>query len=524
MAKRTQLFQLMPWLGGRNTTLDPAILEAGQLSIADNTLFSTDMARRKRPGFAYLDSSSIGASVVLQGLIDYWANVASVKTQRIVGVTSEPAIYSYTSAGTRTALTKHSTATALVAGFSYVSMEVINEDLIIAFDNATSPKKWDNQSGTEWKDLAGSPPNFAFSRGHKNRLFAAGVKANPDRLYYSSVDNHEEWNGAGTSGAIDIKPGDGDPEGITAIFPTIKGALFVAKRDRLYRVDTTSADDADWSVTEVSAGIGCAGHNLVAAVGQDDVVYVSDKGVHALSTTAAYGDFVASFLSKNTQKEMNDWNKARFKAMQLCYVPEISSVVIAVSPEGFGENAELHLYNVDDKGWYRFPDIYAGSICRAKLDSRDVLLMGNNAGRLSQLTNNTINDYGAAIPWRVKTGVIYPDGSPKTVKGFKKLSLFYKPKLDSTITAKFKIDNYAEQSLSFDIEGEYDLLGSTFVLGSSVLGLQQALPAVTLPVDGYGRGFSLELSQSAVDQDVEIYGFAVEYEAAGDKQESVELS
>lgn len=523
MAKRTQVFQLMPWLGGRNTTLDPSIVPNNQLVTADNTLFSTDLARRKRGGFQYLDSSSIGASVKILAGIDYWANVSSTKTQREVVVTDEPAIYSYTSSGTRTQLTKKSGATDLVAGYSYVSMEVINEDLVIAFNNATTPKKWDGQTGTEWEDLPGSPPNFSFCRSHINRLFAAGVASNPDRLYYSSTDNHEEWGGLGDSGAIDIFPGDGDPEGITAIFPAFKGVLFVAKRNRLYRVNTTGAPE-DWTVTEVSRGIGCVAHNAVAAVGQDDIIFVSDRGLHSLAATDSYGDFESAFLSKDIQTDFNNWNKGRYKQMWMTYIPEMNSMALAVSGEGSSVNQEIHLFNVEDKQWYRFPQVTCESMWRAKLSNRDVLMIGNSSGRISELTTNEFNDNGASIPFIVKTGTIYPDGSPLTVKGFKKVSLFYRPKGDYTLTARFKIDNYPVQTLNFDLSGSFDALGTEFTLGTSVLGLAQAVPPVTMPVDGYGHGFSLELVQSEIDEEAEIYGFAVEFEAAGDDQESPELS
>lgn len=522
MAKRTTVFQLMPWLGGRQVTLDASIVPNNQLVAADNTLFSLDLARRKRGGFQYLDASAIGPSAVIKHGVDYWANVSSSKTQREVVVTDEPKIYSYTSGGTRTELTLKAGSAALVAGFSAVCTEVINEDLIFAFSNASTPKKWNNQTGTEYEDLGGTPPAFKFCRSHINRLFAAGVASNPDRLYYSSTDNHEQWGGTGSSGAIDIFPGDGDPEGITAIFPATKGALFVAKRNRLYRVNTIG-DDTEWTVDEVSRGIGCVWHNAVCAVGQDDIIFVSDRGVHSLAATDKFGDFENAYLSKDIQRDFNGWNKGRYKEMKLCYVPELNSVMLAVSPDGFAANNEIHLLNVEDKQWYRWPSIVCEALWVSKLSNRDVPMIGNTTGRISQLSTDTFNDNGVAINFRVKTGTIYPDGNPLSVKGFKKVSLFYRPKGEYTLTANFKIDNYDAQPLSFDLSGDFDALGTEFTLGTSVLGLVQVVPAITQPVDGYGHGFSLELRQDGLDQEAEIYGFAVEYELAGDDQEAPEL-
>ena len=101
--------------------------------------------------------------------------------------------------------------------------------------------------------------------------------------------------------------------------------------------------------------------------------------------------------------------------------------------------------------------------------------------------------------------------------------MFYKPKGDYNLTVRFKIDNHATQNLTFDLSGEFDALGTEFILGTSYLGLNIATPTVSQSVDGYGHGFSIDILQAGVDQEAEIYGFAVEYEKAGDRQESPEL-
>src|SRR5690606_23928111 len=92
-----------------------------------------------------------------------------------------------------------------------------------------------------------------------------------------------------------------------------------------------------------------------------------------------------------------------------------------------------------------------------------------------------------AIIFRIKTGLIYPDKSPYLVKGFKRLSLVYSPQGIHTITCTFKIDNYESQGLVFSQTGSVDLLGSTFVLGTSLLGYSSVSLPYTQPIDGYGR-------------------------------------
>lgn len=524
MSKRTEVFQVLPWLGGLVTARDPILLTPQELSKANDIIFSTDGSRRKRGGFQYFDSSAISGTPKIIGGIDYWANVSSSKIQKQTIVTDAAEIYYLDSAGNRTQLTLAAGSSALITGYTTVVFEVINEDLVFAFNNASTPKKWDGQIGTEYEDLGGTPPNFSFCKEHKNRLFAAGVLSNPDRLYYSSLENHEEWNGAGTSGAIDIGIGDGDPEGITAIFPTIKGQLFVAKREKLYRVDTTDPDDTNWIVTPVSDGIGCIGHNSVVAVGQDDVVFASDRGFHSLVATDKFGDFESSFISKDIQKSFIKFNKAQYKQVWGSYLPEINSIAFAVAEEGFSRNNAIYLFNIETKGWYRWTSNACDAMWVAKFGGEGNLMLGDNAGRIKRFNDRIFNDEGSAISFNTKTGLIYPDNSSNTIKGFKNVSILYRPKGTYTLTAKFKIDNYDEQTLTFNLTGGFDALGTDFVLGTSVLGYAGIVPTVTLPVDGYGHGFTLELIQNGLNQDAEIYGFSVEFEKAGDSQEAPELS
>ncbi len=79
MPKRTVVYQQMPWLGGRNTSLDPALIDPTQLVTADNVLFDTDGAKKRRPGFASFGRVGDGrldvdlildSSVLSDGIID----------------------------------------------------------------------------------------------------------------------------------------------------------------------------------------------------------------------------------------------------------------------------------------------------------------------------------------------------------------------------------------------------------------------------------------------------------------------
>lgn len=451
----------------------------------------------------------------LIGTHDFHRNAGGGSKVRVAfAVNSAGAFYSYNESGKRTTLTNAGTA---VTSPTIANFETINEKLIIGIDGTTNtPKKYDPASSADVQDLGGTPPNFSILRQHLSRIFT-NDKSAPDRLHYSSTANPEEWNGAGDSGAIDIGIGDGDPSGITGIYPTFKGELFIAKKTKLYRVSGFTPET--FRVEQVSNGIGSVGNDSIAQVDQDDLLFASGRGFHSISATANFGDFSASFISNTIQSLFNDLvdlNRIRAR-----YIPDLNSVAFAVSSTGTN-NSELLFYNIVFKTWYRWPGIKPESLMLRIEGDRKRLYIGNADNRILQTQTKAFTDFGnVGIPLGVKTGIIYPDGQLYTIKAFKRLILLFRPKGSFTFTAKVKIDNFAEQVLTFSQGGEADLLGSSFVLGTSELGIDPVLAPNVKPIDGYGHGATLEIEQSGSGQDVEIYGFGFEFEDAGTAQENI---
>jgi len=371
-----------------------------------------------------------------------------------------------------------------------------------------------------------TPPVASLVREHQGRLWC-NDKTNVDRLHYSPISNPEVWNGLGDSGAIDIGVGDGDPEGITA-FWSFKGVLFVAKRTKLYKI--TGFAPEEYAVELVSSGVGCIAHNSIVYIDQDDIFFASDKGFHSLAATERYGDFEGSYVSADIQKTFNDdFTKSRLKYIWGAYLPNLNSVAFAVTDEqvGTGSNNTVWLYNIPLKSWYCWPNVSCESLIAVTDSDKRRLYAGGETTRVAKTLNGTdydVNTSGAntAITFSIKTGIIFL-GDPFVVKGFKKLSLIYKPSTlgTTTVTILVKIDNYPLQSLAFTESGASGLLGSTFTLGSSVLGSEPVLAPYTQSIDGYGRGIQITFEQSGTNEAVEIQGFAIEYQPMDAQQEVV---
>lgn len=519
MPLRTRLFRQFPWIGGVNTALDESTIPPNALTVAENCEFGTRGSRKKRDGINYDWDDGSNASASIIGLHDFWFG-ATARSQRIVGVTSDKKFYSY-NGGTRSA--DLFAGTAWASSVSTASFETLNNLAILAVDGTGNVmKKW-NGSGNI-ADLGGTPPVASICRVHLGRLWT-NDKTNPDRLHYSTTANPEEWNGTGDSGAIDIGVGDGDQSGITAIFPSYRGTLFVAKRTKLYRISGFTPET--FRIEIVSNGIGCESHNSVCSVDQDDIAWVSARGVHSLTTTASFGDFEGSFLSADIQPNFSEvFSRARFTKIWGAYVPEINSIAFTFTEEDIGTTANnsIWLYNLPLKTWYSWPNVSCESMILANDADRKRLYVGTNTARVGKTFNGTNYDVSTsgtntAINFEVATGIIYVDEDPYSVKAFKKFTLFYRPVGTHTITVNVKIDNFSTQSFTYSGTGSTDLLGSTFILGSSILGVTGIMAPYTEQIEGYGRGVKVTITQTGTDQEVDIQGFAIEYEGASTQQE-----
>jgi hypothetical protein len=400
-------------------------------------------------------------------------------------------------------------------------MEIMNDVLLVAFDGVGNKCiRYRPETDVYYYTIGGTPPDFSVMRMHQSRLFT-NDKVNIDRLHASSVGNFEEWNGAGTSTALDVYPGDGDADGLQSIFVPFRSTLFVAKGGKLYRIN---GDDEDtYSPNLVTGGLGCLAHKSVIPVDLDDVLFVSPRGVHSLAATDEFGDFNAQFLSKKIQNTFNEFVSARLSYAQAAYIPDVNTVFFAVTDNGASVNDTIYLLNTNSKEWTRWPDIDCQSLATRKVGSKERLMIGTSSSRIIQSSEESGLDFGTtSYQFRTKTGAIYPQGRPDAVSMFKRFSLFYKPRGTFTLTVVLKIDNQPIQSLAFVQTSGADKLGEDFILGESLLGSSSVLAPYEYQIAGIGRGITIELSTFGQDDNIEVYGFALEYEPADRNQEVVE--
>jgi hypothetical protein len=366
-------------------------------------------------------------------------------------------------------------------------------------------------------------PHASFVREHAGALWC-NDKTRLDRLHYCGEDIFA-WGGAdGLSGATDVGDGDGDPSGISGIAPSFKGTLFVGKRTKLYRIEIPSGDFDLLQQIKVSNGIGFLSHQGITAIDQDDILFVSDRGIHSMSATSAYGDFTAAYISRDIQKTfVEDFTPGRKRLIKAAYLPEINSALFSVSEGGSATNNMIYLYNIQNKEWYRWPNVETESLIPAQDSDRRRVYLGSYRARLAQTQSGFnrdvfFNEEVIYIANRVSTGLIYPDSRPDTMKQFKSIRLIFRAAGSYTITCKVKIDNFSEQALSF-VSNESALPLGTLVLGSDVMGGSYVTAPHSIPIDGVGRGIKLTFEQNDLNTALALQGFIIEFWGGGTLQE-----
>ncbi len=404
-----------------------------------------------------------------------------------------------------------------------ICMEVMNEKLIISFDGVGNlPIKYRPETSAYYELLGGTPPDFSIMRQHQSRLFT-NDKQNRDRVHYSPPGDPETWNGTGDSAAQDVYPGDGDSVGINSIHPTFKGEIVIGKGEKVYRILGDSPDN--YQALLITNGVGVVSNAAVSLIDLDDEFYLSSRGIHSIAATDQYGDFAGAFLSRKIQNTFKTFNSGRLKYAQSTYVPDLNSVFYSIAEDGNSLQNALWIMNTESKEWFRWPDVSCQSLCTRKVNAAQNLVIGTANSRILTIASGVYTDYGSTpYTYRIKTGTLYPGGNPTAWVGFKKIGFLYKPLGNFTFTATVKIDNQEAQSFSFSQSAGGDVLGTTFILGSSRLGSSNVLAPYMQQLDGFGRGCTIEITSSGSSEQVEIYGFIIEFEPADTAQEVLETN
>lgn len=525
---------LYPWVGGLNTSVDPIILDPQNLVQADNIVFTNSGSRRKRGGQSRYNTASLAtAATNVVYFTNYWATVSSAKRERFVSVALNNKVYRSTPA-TNGTWSSFNTITLSVQ-HGGVTSTVMNNDLIMGFKGSNGvPLVWvDQSSSANLTRMVASSGSLPFSnpwivQTFIERLFVAGDPANPDTLFVSSTGDYTNWTVSSTEGkaiTLVIGAGDNDPEGITAVFPGTGGnrVLYVAKRRHLYAVDVSSPDQTDWSITMISNQIGVINPNSVAALDETDVVFLSDRGMHALSqvlqTTAVIpGEFLSFPIQYDYNSVVNSANRGQ---ISLSYVPSLNSVLFSCKRVGMSTYETIYGFNIVLKQWFRWTSTPCNFIFDRfnKTSGTDEIYACDAGGFVNKLQQTAFNDFGSAIVTTLKSGFIYPKDIPLFEYNTTRIILIFRSRDNATFGLQYSLDGVTSNSAVIQerfVGG--NILGTTQLGNSFILGSVQGVKPYFVHTGGVGSSIQITITHNALNKDFELFGIILEYEDAGDRQ------
>lgn len=491
------------------------------LTTAENMIYELDGGPRKAPGTTKVHAAALESGAAIVGCYDAWFQgaVGAPSQRRILNVST--VIKADSADGVFVNI-----FTGLTAG-AVPTYTMLEDLLIIGLDSADVPKSWD---GTTAQNLAGSPPAFSICTTHANRVWAAGVKARPSRLYYSPLLDPANTTGEGW-GEINVDPNDGD--GITAI-ASYKGELIVFKgpyKGSIHRIAGTAPTGTDgFRRIRWIEEIGAAWQNTVFRFGDDLGFMGFDGAIHSLKATAAYGDFNEVSLSRPIQSFMQRANFGSLKKAWAASGADSTGFVLFALPidAGTANNAVIGMDYRFGTGaavrWFYWPrySTLAASLMTGidPGDSRKrIYFLGGTDGffRKGLRSTRSIDETGA-IAMTVATPY-FDYAEPFNMKTIGEAFLQFSPKNNGSINLIFKRDAHDEQTFAVSQAGGDPLgtvSGTNFTLDTSVLA-QAIVVERFLEADAVGefRQIQYAMNNDILGEDVELHGFGVMIEPGG---------
>lgn len=521
MAAKTRLYSFFgkdALKGGLNVSDNPIIVPPYQMVIADNVAIKTTLGRKKRGGVELFNTNGLSGTgsypaygTPYRGLFSYFRySTAVLGTKTDLFCHHGTKVYSIAD---RTSAAIDRTGAVILDPLSIPSYQVFDNILYFVSDkNADGYNYWDGDTASIVAAVPGEYPVDGIGtmlQIHQGRMWMAGVPGFPYRLYYSRSLDPLDWSSGGPAadagGSIDLTAFT-DPEGITAIFPSFEGSLFVATRKTVFEIK--GFDPTNFVVRPFTRGIGCVSHNAVVAT-PNDIFFPSDRGYHSLKRVE-FGDALQiDFASLDVQNIFTKMlNPPLLKRMQAVWAQDINSIVITVVGGGVQTNNLCLVYNLQFNAWTNWTGIDARSLCVALVNNREQLLFGREDGKLGLYNDASSNDFGVGYTMHFRTGVLYPDSNITTEKSFMAVTILASTTKPSSINVGYLVDGKKQGSHSVALGSTEKLLGSTFIMGQTAMGVGTFFP-YTQTIGETGYGIQIDITSGGTG-DMEVYGFILE--------------
>lgn len=537
--KITKRFAIWPMSLGLDKTSIPGTQNPAALSEAKNIFIGARPSLRKRPGLVKIQY--IGDNDGVQNAIQYNGTLGGGKVSQIVRVRKGKLevmqdidgtgmefneVLINDGSGGMTSLNCHPTDNVVFEQFANA--------LLIAMDNRAPVRYIIGQGAYNLAVRSthiANPPRFM--RKHDFRLFYGGMGNDRDRLFFSAVNNIENYSLFGGGGAIRFNDGDGDIEGLTGISPTFRGNLYVYKWNQIYRMYYTNYG---YAIDQLTNEAGAINQNCIIAT-QNDVFSVDVGGIRSLSLTDKYGAADTNTLTwpiyDYFQEEVN-WSA--FQNFRLSYDKQNATLLFAYTSNNSMVNDRVLGMNLRTNQFFEWDDCAYPAIDRCYSNRRQTIFVHDTKRGACVLDIKTNTLAGDKIGVDIKTGIIFPFGEPKNEFTIVKGWLLARPTTKSVkVTIEYALDSKFPNSVEIDLyktpqgfpNGYGSIINDKYpggFIGTDLIGrMPQDMGSYPIECQGDGSSFEFRIKHlppdNDPDQSLEIYGILLDLDYNEDNAE-----
>lgn len=458
--------------GGMNDTFDDELVGKYEAMLAANCLIRTIGAVSGRPGATLVGDDTGSYKVLGHGVkrngTKFITRVLDGAANAKVQVLSGGA---WSDIGSATLLKN----VDVIAGESSVN----DVDYYFNGDAATAVGKY---NGSAWATVA-AIPRGTIGKEWKNFFFVAGVTSAKRRLYISDLGDPETY---GASNYIDF------PEDITAIVPYFNRLVIGMKHSIAY-VDGAGLSDFVVSGKTVyvptAFDFGIVSQESAQIVGNE--LWAMDQEGRIRRVFRSDNDVLfGEVLSGKIENLIKSLNRNALNKVTAAY---IDGYYIFYAPLGAAAENNVGAYydtkaifppNEDVSRWVKHTGWTPSHFAIYESSATPELYWGENTNDSKSYKWSGVSDNGTAIvmQWRGKRN---NNGYPNRPKLYRWGKQQFAPIGDYNGYIKADLDSRGQNTIkTVNFAGTGDLLGSTFTLGTSVLGSSSRLDDTFKFVDG----------------------------------------
>lgn len=422
---------------GYNDKYPPELIPKGYMSVAKNCVITRNRIE-KRKGYTLMGQDMGNKTILgLHGI------TTSGGTKRLYAFLSNAGataieIWENTGSGNWTLVNN-----TLLTSFTRGEVNCVNaEDVVYAFDGASIPVKITPGSPSTAAAVADvNFPKGSFGAWFHNFHFVAGVSTTKSTLYWSKLEDSDDFTSSPTGSVLINATGDNEITGLAVL----GDQLIIFMKDQIWSLTgfgTTAFTVSD--LNERLTGIGTKSYRSIVNVG-NDLYFMTHLGgipeIRSLRRTDQDTLLSGKIISDDIQGTMSNLNEAQL--LKVAGVFDGKKVFYALPESGFGRNNIVVVLDVETKGWVKWTGLNVSCWAEFDFSNEAEIYFGESQANslVYKLDNNAKSDNGTAIEFDVQTRR-YGGDRPEIQKKWKYLYLTADSSGNHNLTVNFSDDGF----------------------------------------------------------------------------------